>query len=301
MVMRTFALMYHDVVAREEHEQSGFAGADAALYKLDPAQFAAHLDAISEAVGDAAKPLCVFDLAGNAQTGKVKTGANGQGDADGNMRGNANGSRSGGGGGGGATPFLLTFDDGGRSAAMCIAGMLDERAWRGHFFVTTDYIGARSFVSREQVRALHAGGHVVGSHSCSHPLRMAGCSRAQMVDEWQRSVAALSEILGERVRVASVPGGHYSRAVAETAAEAGIEFLFTSEPTARAHTVDGCTVLGRYAIQRWTTAEAAAAIATGKLAPRVRQALLWNAKKITKRLGGEYYLKMRKTLVGHGS
>ena len=273
--------MYHDVVAREEHERSGFAGADAALYKLDPAQFAAHLEAISEAVGDA-KPASVFELSRDGADATGNSDANGNGDAA-------------------TTPFLITFDDGGASAATRIAGMLEERGWRGHFLVTTDYIGARSFVTREQVRALHAGGHVVGSHSCSHPTRMAGCSRAQLLDEWRRSVGVLAEIVGERVRVASVPGGHYSRVVAETAAEAGIEFLFTSEPTARVREVEGCAVLGRYAVQRWTTPEAAAAIATGKFAPRARQALLWNAKKLSKRLGGEYYLKMRRTLIGHGS
>lgn len=288
--MRAFAIMYHDVVARDEHERSGFAGADAALYKLDPAQFAAHLEAMGEAVGGA-KPARVFELAGDAHAGKAGS------DADGGAKGeaNTNGRRD------TVTPFLITFDDGGASAATRIAGMLEARGWRGHFLVTTNYIGARSFVTREQVRELHAGGHVVGSHSCSHPLRMASCSRAQLLDEWQRSVAALSEIVGERVRVASVPGGHYSRAVAETAAESGIEFLFTSEPTARVREVEGCTVVGRYSVQRWTTPEAAAAFATGKFAPRARQALLWNAKKLTKRLGGEYYLKMRRTLIGHGS
>ncbi|HYP01771.1 MAG TPA: polysaccharide deacetylase family protein [Pyrinomonadaceae bacterium] len=286
--MRAIAIMYHDVVAREEHERSGFAGADAALYKLDPAQFAAHLEAMGEAVGGA-KPARVFELAGDAG----KAGSDADGGAKG--EGNTNGRRV------AATPFLITFDDGGASAATRIAGMLEARGWRGHFLVTTNYIGARSFVTREQVRELHAGGHVVGSHSCSHPLRMASCSRAQLLDEWQRSVAALSEIVGERVRVASVPGGHYSRAVAETAAESGIEFLFTSEPTARVREVEGCTVVGRYSVQRWTTPEAAAAFATGKFAPRARQALLWNAKKLTKRLGGEYYLKMRRTLIGHGS
>lgn len=280
--------MYHDVVARDEHERSGFAGADAALYKLDPAQFAAHLEAMGEAVGGA-KPARVFELAGDAG----KAGSNADGGAKGEA--NTNGRRD------TVTPFLITFDDGGASAATRIAGMLEARGWRGHFLVTTNYIGARSFVTREQVRELHAGGHVVGSHSCSHPLRMASCSRAQLLDEWQRSVAALSEIVGERVRVASVPGGHYSRAVAETAAESGIEFLFTSEPTARVREVEGCTVVGRYSVQRWTTPEAAAAFATGKFAPRARQALLWNAKKLTKRLGGEYYLKMRRTLIGHGS
>jgi len=33
--------------------------------------------------------------------------------------------------------FLLTFDDGGESAATCIADLLEKHGWRGHFFVTT--------------------------------------------------------------------------------------------------------------------------------------------------------------------
>lgn len=43
----TFALMYHDVVSRDERDSAGFPGPVAGVYKLDPATFAAHLDAIS--------------------------------------------------------------------------------------------------------------------------------------------------------------------------------------------------------------------------------------------------------------
>ena len=71
----------------------------------------------------------------------------------------------------------------------------------------------------------------IGSHSCSHPLRMGHCSWPQLLDEWSRSRAILSDIVGADVRDASVPGGDFAPQVAEAAARAGITRLFTSEPT----------------------------------------------------------------------
>ena len=62
----------------------------------------------------------------------------------------------------------------------------------------------------------------------------------------------------------------------------------------------GLTLVGRFTIQRWTTAATAAALAAGEWLPCARQAVLWNTKKLTKRLGGERYLQIRKLLLGHG-
>jgi peptidoglycan/xylan/chitin deacetylase (PgdA/CDA1 family) len=251
--------MYHDVVERGRWDASGFPGADAALYKLDRAAFAEHLRAIAVSVAFA--PALVTDLREDA----------------------------------GRTPWMITFDDGGESA--CIAAdMLEELDWRGHFFVATDYIGTQTFLKPEQIRELRRRGHVFGSHSASHPLRMARCTRDQLLYEWRQSIAVLSDVLGEKVECASVPGGHYSRAVAEAAAEAGLRALFTSEPTAKCHKVAGTLVLGRYAVQRWTTPATATALARGDFAACARQRLLWDAKKLIKALGGEQYLKLRASL-----
>jgi len=125
---------------------------------------------------------------------------------------------------------------------------------------------------------------------------MASCSWRQIEREWSVSVALLSDLLGERVDLASIPGGQYSRRVAEAAAQAGVRALFTSEPTVRRRRIGGCLTLGRYAVQRWTTARTAAAIASGKIIPRARQALLWQAKKMAKAVGGERYLNFREAL-----
>jgi len=197
-------------------------------------------------------------------------------------------------------PVSLTFDDGGASAYDPIAGMLEQYGWRGYFFVTSDWIGRPGFVNEEQIRELDWRGHVIGSHSCSHPTRMAHISWEQMLQEWKESTKRLAAIVGHAVTVASVPGGYYSRRVAQAAAQAGIQKLFTSEPTARTHVVDGCLVLGRYVVQRGMGPEWPAGFAAGKLGPRLRQAAVWKAKRVAKVLGGPLYLRAREALLRRG-
>ncbi len=261
--MRAISLLYHDVVSQGDYESSGLSIPGANRYKLDVGEFGGHLAAIARALS--CKPASVLNFLGEAK---------------------------------GPFPVFLTFDDGGSSAWTCIAGSLERYGWNGHFFITVDYIGARGFVGTEQIRALRKRGHVIGSHSCSHPERMSSCSWQQLVEEWGTSIKKLSDILGEEVSVASVPGGYYSRKVAEAASCAGIKALFNSEPTARCHRVNGCLVLGRYTMFAGMSAGVAAGVASGQLSPRLKQLLFWNSKKVAKSLLGESWLRMRKFLLG---
>src|SRR5690242_18875901 len=48
----------------------------------------------------------------------------------------------------------FTFDDGGVSA-MEAADLLERHGLVGHFFITTNYIGAHTFLSAQQIRELH--------------------------------------------------------------------------------------------------------------------------------------------------
>jgi peptidoglycan/xylan/chitin deacetylase (PgdA/CDA1 family) len=250
-------LMYHDVVAAGGEDASGFPGRDAALYKITPEAFDAHLDAIQRA-------LAVIPAHPPPPAP------------------------------------VITFDDGG-SSAMTAATLLEAHGLTGHFFVTTNYIGARGFLTDVEIRDLVRRGHVVGSHSCSHPLRMGHCSWPQLLDEWSRSRSILCEIVGDEVHDASVPGGDFAPQVAEAAARAGITRLFTSEPTGDVRDAFGLRLVGRFAVQRWTTADTAAALAGGDWLACARQAVVWNAKKMTKQIGGERYLQIRKALLRHGN
>ena len=255
--MRAISLEYHDVVPRGRVDSSGFPGVGAASYKLGPDDFERHLLAIKVT---RRRPESVLEFAYGDKSG---------------------------------FPLFLTFDDGGTGAFTYTADTLSEFGYCGHFMITVDHIGQSSFLAENQIRHLRQRGHVIGTHSCSHPRRMSHCSWEQLIEEWSRSVEILSNILGERVVVASMPGGYYSRKVAQAASCAGIKVLFTPEPTTRCTYVEDCLVLGRYSIRAWTSAETVQAIARGKVGPRVRQFLFWNSKKIPKALGDEMYEKIR--------
>lgn len=257
--MKAKVLMYHDVTAQGREKKSGFLSADAALYKLETPHFAAHLSALSAAMSG--KPPSVLTEVLDSTADSVF--------------------------------WLLTFDDGGASAATEIAPMLARYGWRGWFFMTTDYVGQKAFLSAAQLRALHADGHVIGSHSCSHPLRFSHLSETRMLREWRDSRARLCDILGADVVTASVPGGFYTTQVAHTAAAAGFQILFTSEPVTKVQTIDGCQVIGRYAIQHATPPDAAAALAAGHWLPAARQAVWWNTKKVAKTCAGPLYARIR--------
>lgn len=127
---------------------------------------------------------------------------------------------------------------------------------------------------------------------------MSHCSWQELLREWRESAGILSGILGEPVTVASVPGGYYSRKVAEAAAEAGIRALFTSEPTTRVQRVNGCLVLGRYFVRRGMDSRISGEFARLRVGPRLRQAGLWKLKKLAKFAGGGLYLKLWKAMSG---
>lgn len=253
--MRALSILYHDVV-EGDWDASGFPGEAAARYKMTVDDFDAHLAAISEVDGTRAVVM------------------------DGTLD--------------HATPdrLLFTVDDGGISS-LHIAERLERHGWLGHFFITTDRIGTRGFLSATEVRDLRARGHVIGSHSASHPAWMSAMPFAEARREWQESVRCLADILGEPVTVASVPGGYYSAGVAKAAAEAGIGILFNSEPTTRVSVEHGCTIVGRYTVYRGMPAATAAALVAGTGAARLAQSASWSAKKSLKTYAGPVWTLAR--------
>lgn len=245
-------LLYHDVYVTDPAE-SGFAGEGAGRYKLPLTEFERQLACLAEVLH--APPLRVT---------QPEAAAN-------------------------PLPLALTFDDGGRSYFTQVAERLEARGWRGHCFVTSDWIGRPGFLDRQQLRELHARGHVIGSHSASHPVRFAACTPERMRREWRDSRAALQDILGADVTVASVPGGYFAPRAAQAAAEAGITTLFTSEPETRARRIAGCTVRGRYTLRRGDPTDLAARLAAREPGALYPAWLKWNVKKPVKALLGAGY------------
>jgi peptidoglycan/xylan/chitin deacetylase (PgdA/CDA1 family) len=255
--VKSHVLMYHDVFV-DDPDGSGFAGRGPARYKLSWAHFVAHLDAIAAAVPG--PPLAVDDLRTRSDL----------------------------------APFWsLTFDDGGISS-LRTAEELARRGWRGHFFITTNRIGTDGFVDASAIAELLRMGHAIGSHSASHPARMSSLSFRELLTEWETSVAALSDLAGTKVEMASVPGGHYTERIASAAARVGIRYLFTSEPVETPARVDNCLVIGRFAVKHNTSVREAAAVASGRRAPWLRRYVAWNLRKPAKAIIGEGYERLRR-------
>jgi len=127
---------------------------------------------------------------------------------------------------------------------------------------------------------------------------MAHCPVARLRDEWARSTDTLSALLAEPTLTASVPGGDYSEAVAEAAAAAGIRILFTSRPSFRVRQHGDLVVLGRFAIRKHTSADEAAAVANGRLTPRLRQLLWWDLRSAGKAIAWPVYERLRARRLG---
>lgn len=253
--MKTLAILYHDVV-KKDPDESGFPGLAAGRYKLTEREFTEHLSQLAQSTPSP------FALITSISPDSPEISR------------------------------LLTFDDGGASAAY-IADSIEEHGWRGHFFITTDFIDKHTFLTSQQLDDLNRRGHIIGSHSCSHPPRISELPRIKLDAEWADSVARLSDILGEAVTTASVPGGFYSKKVAESASSAGITQLFTSEPTIHTETTAGCEILGRYNIYKGMSPKAAGAIVEGKKFPRYKQTLAWNLKKSAKRVARPIWERTR--------
>lgn len=246
--MQQITLLYHDVIENSRYLSSGFSNPKAWRYKLEASDFVRHMDAVATVLEN--PPVTVYDLHHPHNT----------------------------------PPVMIGFDDGGLSGITIIASEFNRRGWPAHFFITTDYIGQPGFLNESQLCELDKAGHVIGSHSCSHPNPMNTCSEQHLLNEWTRSVARLSDILGHPIDVASIPGGAYGNNVAQAAYRAGITELFTSEPVQQTWQVEGCRLLGRFGIEQNDSPAKAAAIASGKWLVRIREYTTWNTKKLIKRL-----------------
>lgn len=258
------SLLYHDVYV-DSPEESGFEGSAAQRYKLPLTDFEGQIRRLGEVLDD--PPVLV--------TGPRDLAARG-------------------------IPVALTVDDGGLSYHSLVAQRLEARGWRGHCFVTTGWIGQRGFLHKHHLRELHARGHVIGSHSVTHPGRFAACAPEEMLREWRESRATLQDILGAEVITASVPGGYFSVRVAHAAAAAGLTALFTSEPEIRVHEIGGCAVLGRFAIRRGNSLDYPAKLAARAPGARSGAWLAWNGKKALKALLGPGYAQLAGRFVHTG-
>lgn len=262
--MKITSLLYHDVIENGETQTSGFNGVGPDSYKLELKNFQEHIKAAAPALTEQFEKFRQFmqqrELAGE----KIK---------------------------------LITFDDGGLSFLTHIAPVLEAYKTRGVFFISTKYINTEGFLNKEQILDLYQRGHIIGSHSHTHPKIISKLSYVEILEEWKLSRSLLEEILQEKVTTASIPGGYYSEEVAKAAEEAGFKLLFTSEPTRHVGMLGSCFIIGRYSIKCDDKPDVAYKIINNDPVYTSRQYIYWNLKKVIKLTLGKKYLKIREKLL----
>src|SRR5258705_4563700 len=270
--MNVVSLLFHDVYAAKPGE-SGFRSPAADRYKLSVPDFEAQLDGL--AAVDVETPWLAPEFAATSESRIPDPGSR--------------------------IPAVITFDDGGESYYTLAAERLEALGWRGHCFVSTNFNGQRGFLTPAQIRELDTRGHLIGSHSASHPARFNTLTLAGMRAEWSDSRQKLEDLLGHAVTVGSVPGGYFSPDVAKTAAEAGLNVLFTSEPTTKLSSSNDLLQVGRFTIRHGHPPYAAQRFVVAAPLARCGAWVGWNAKALVKPMLGASYARIADWLLASRS
>ncbi len=129
-----------------------------------------------------------------------------------------------------ASKYLsFTFDDGWESDYKIALPVLLENNLKATFFITTNMVGQKKFMSWSQIRELSQYGMEIGSHTKSHPfLTKIPLKEAHI--ELQESKKELEEKLGREIVALSIPGGEYNKNILNIAREVGYKTIAISKP-----------------------------------------------------------------------
>jgi hypothetical protein len=125
-------------------------------------------------------------------------------------------------------PIVLTFDDGFQSAYCCHHSLINY-GFNGTFFIVTDFVGQRPYLSWDEIREMDSSGMSIQSHTCTHPI-LSAISEDRMRTEFSVSKAILEDKLGHKIDSLSIPQGFANRKVIDIGSQCGYEYIFTSRP-----------------------------------------------------------------------
>jgi len=122
----------------------------------------------------------------------------------------------------------LTFDDGNVSDyEIALPGLL-RRGMKAQFFVVSDLIGRRGFLSHAQVKELHRAGMTIGNHGKLH-RSWRELPEPELRLELIEARAQIENLIGARVDAAACPNGSYGRRVLSYLKANGYARSYTSD------------------------------------------------------------------------
>lgn len=193
---------------------------------------------------------------------------------------------------------VFTFDDGGESFITKAAPILEKYGFKGVFFISTKYIGTPGFLTPEQIRELAEIGHVIGSHSHTHPEIFTKLSSEEIKQEWQLSSQVLKDILGEGDYTASIPNGYASKEILDAAIQYGFNTIYTSQPTTKTKTYKNGKLIGRYVVLDGMSTSDVVKMVTSK-GCQIKMAVKWHLLNVVKKVLGSSYDTFKAKILHH--
>ncbi len=119
-------------------------------------------------------------------------------------------------------PIVITFDDGYHDVFNNAYPLLEEYGFVATFFIITQLAdeGREGYLSWAEIKALHAAGMEIGSHTYTHP-DLRGQPYEYIVWQVLGSKEAIEARTKEPVRVFSYPSGKYDQQVVEVLKSTG--------------------------------------------------------------------------------
>ena len=124
--------------------------------------------------------------------------------------------------------LALSIDDGWNDGYIYALPALQQVGYRATYYVIGRRIGARSFLSGAQLRALMAAGMEVGDHTFDH-IGLPALSGARQRYEIDAAASRIADVLGYSPVTFSYPAGEFDPAVEEAVQAAGFGLAVTTE------------------------------------------------------------------------
>lgn len=118
-------------------------------------------------------------------------------------------------------PVILSFDDGWNDQFVYAFPLLKKYKYSATFFVFTNSIGKKGFLSWDQLQEMRSAGMNIGSHSLSHPYLTHISDPKVLWNEIDGSKKVLEEKLGTRITQFAYPFGQYNTAAVADVERAG--------------------------------------------------------------------------------
>lgn len=120
-------------------------------------------------------------------------------------------------------PIVFTFDDGWENQYTYAFPLLKKYNDTATFFIYTNAIGHKHFLTWQQVKDLKAAGMTIGSHTKSHPYLIKIITKQKLMEEIADSKKIIEEHLGDKIDFFAYPFGHYNNQIINVVKEAGYQ------------------------------------------------------------------------------